>query len=698
MGALVPIYLAGLAALSLPLIFHLVRRTPRGRQEFSSLMFLSPTVPKLTRRSRLDQLLLLLLRLAALALVVFAFSRPFLRETSLLALSDLSGRRVALLIDTSASMRRGDLWQQAVKQAEKEIDDLNPQDDLALFAFGDRLLTIIDFAKEGAGPIADKPEVVRTRLKQLKPDWGSTDLGTALVAVAGEIDSTSDVQQSALEPQIVVISDFQAGSRIEALRSFEWPKQVPVVAHRVVLAKPTNATAQILPNEEGDELTETRIRVVNAADSNVDQFFLAWAKEPTFVKRPNETGVYVPAGQSRVIKLPRGADDLTAECIVLRGDDQEFDNAYYVVPPRKQAVTMLYVGSDKLDSPEGLQYFLRLAVANDPLRQVEVRLVEDKQILLTPTDPPPGAVVVSRTISPEWQTSLKSYVERGGLLLLVPESRDAAQLIPAFIDDVELTAAESLATASGKYLLLGEIDFAHPVFAPFASPRYSDFTKIHFWKHFSLSMKTPTKTHVVARFDNGEPALLERLSGQGRVMALTSGWQPGNSQLALSTKFVPFIGAILDLAGKDSEVAAGVSIHEPVALPSQKGKSAITVVGPGKQESRLEAGQTSFAATDRPGIYLAKTSPQPTRFAVNLAAAESNTAPLDLDQLAQSGVKMGVELTSNERLERVRQHRDTELEGRQKIWRWLVVVALGTLILESFLAGKAAQQLRPAAG
>ncbi len=43
---------------------------------------------------------------------------------------------------------------------------------------------------------------------------------------------------------------------------------------------------------------------------------------------------------------------------------------------------------------------------------------------------------------------------------------------------------------------------------------------------------------------NGEPTLLERLTGQGRVIALTSGWQPGDSQLALSTKFVPFIGAV----------------------------------------------------------------------------------------------------------------------------------------------------------
>ena len=67
MGVLAPLYLAGLAALSLPLILHLIRRTPRGRREFSSLMFLLPSPPRLTRRSRLDQILLLLLRLAALA-------------------------------------------------------------------------------------------------------------------------------------------------------------------------------------------------------------------------------------------------------------------------------------------------------------------------------------------------------------------------------------------------------------------------------------------------------------------------------------------------------------------------------------------------------------------------------------------------------------------------------------------------------
>jgi predicted nuclease of predicted toxin-antitoxin system len=704
MGVLLPLYLAGLSALSLPLIFHLVRRTPRGRQNFSSLMFLAPTIPKLTRRSRIDQILLLLLRLAALALVAFAFARPFLREASLLSLADLSGRRVAILIDTSASMRRGDLWQQAVAQAEKEIDELNPQDDIALFTFSNRLQTIIDFTKDESAAIQDKPQVVRNRLQNLQPDWNTTDLGTALVAVASELDSTGDAQQSALEPQIIVISDFQAGSRTEAVRSFEWPKRVPVVARPIKLVKTTNAFVHVLPNEEGDELTETRVRVVNAADSKIDQFYLNWVsdlsptKQPSETKKAHETAVYVPAGQSRVVRLPRGIDDLAANRIVLRGDDQDFDNAFYVVPPLKQAATVLYAGLDKPDSPEGLQYFLRLAVANDPLRQVEVHSINDPQPLFAPGDASASLVVVSQAVSAEWQTLLKSYVERGGTLLLVPENPAATQLLPVFFDDLELHEQTDQdakpATPANKYLLLGDIDFAHPIFAPVAGARYSDFTKIHFWKHLPVSLKTPAKTHVIARFDNHDPALVERLSGQGRILALLSGWQPRDSQFAVSSKFVPFVSAILDLACGGPGTTASVAVNEPVNLPRDKASVAITVQKPDGRESSVAAGQLTFTDTDRPGIYLAKTTPKETRFAVNLAASESNTAPLDLEQLEQSGVKMGIELSRAERVERIRQQRDTELEGRQKIWRWLMVLAIGTLILETWLAGRQERALK----
>ena len=721
MGILVPLYLAGLTALSLPLILHLVRRTPRGRQEFSSLMFLSPMPPRLTRRSRLDQILLLLLRLAALALVTLAFCRPFLREAASLSFADLTGKRLAILIDTSASMKRGDVWQQAIKAAEKQLDDLNPQDDVALFAFSDRLRTVIDFQKEGAAPISDKPRVVRNQLKSLQPDWGSTDLGTALVAVAGELDTASDVRQSPLEPQVVVISDFQSGSRIEALQSFEWPERVPVVTLRVSPTNTTNAHAQVLPTEEGHELADVRVRVVNAADSRGDQFTVEWSE---FVVPPSggkatdhpkvglRTDVYVPPGQTRIIRVPRGSDSLQADRIVLRGDDHDFDNTFFVVPPRKLEATLLYAGRDAAEDPEGLQLYLRLAVANDPLRQVDVRALDASKPLAAPGDAAPEMIVVSHSVSDELRTSLTKYVEAGGLLVLIPDGDVAATSVTSFLDDVILSRATTVSAVPfepstartadtavaresrpEKYLLLGEIDFTHPLFAPFAGPRYSDFTKIHFWKHRPVTLKTPATTRVVARFDNGDPALLERSVGQGRMLLLTSGWQPEDSQLALSSKFVPLIGALLDLACGGTEVAESVAVGQPVTLQSSTPPGPIVVQTPVGREVRLDAGLSMFTETDQPGIYRAKSGSTETRFAVNLFASESLTAPLDLEQLEQRGVRMGTEKTRAERIDRIRQQRDTELESRQKVWRWLIVVALGLLILETWWAGRAERQV-----
>ena len=115
---------------------------------------------------------------------------------------------------------------------------------------------------------------------------------------------------------------------------------------------------------------------------------------------------------------------------------------------------------------------------------------------------------------------------------------------------------------------------------------------------------------------------------------------------------------------------------------------AIVIHTPDGRDVRLEAG-SNFTDTNQPGIYRANVGSTETLFAVNLSATESNTAPLDLEQLEQRGVRFPVEQTRNERVDRIRQQRDTELEGHQKVWRWLIVLALTTLIVETWWAGRA---------
>jgi hypothetical protein len=720
MGILAPLYLAGLAALALPLIFHLVRRTPRGRQDFSSLMFLSPSPPRLTRRSRLEQIFLLLLRLAALALVAFAFSRPFLREAASLSFSDLPQRRVAILLDTSASMRRDNLWQQALRQVEHELDQLTPHDEVALYTFGDRLQTVVGFDSGTHDAKSSRAEFIRQSLQGLAPGWGGTDLGSALVAVAGELDAASDVKQLPAEPQIVLIGDFQKGAAIEALQAYEWPKKVHVVPRQLSASGKTNATVQLLVGgEEEPGGAEPRVRVVNSADSAGDQFFVRWDVQQPPRKGNKQSGpagevaVYVPPGQTRVVKLPRLAGALAADRIVLRGDDQDFDNTYFVVPPKQREVTILYAGADAADDPQGLLYYLKLATGGDPLWKVAIEPLTDAKALAD--EPRPQLVVVSGEVSAELQAELKVYVERGGTLLAVPIDEKAARLLPALVPEIgvpEIEVGEPAAQGEGDFLLLGEIDFTHPLFAPFAQPRYSDFTKIHFWRHQPLKVagtlrvpsdgkEVPPQANgvqsgplVVARFDNGDPAVIEASLGEGRVMVLASTWRPDDSQLALSSKFVPLVAAMMEQASGTGAVLASAIVGQPVGLPDRK--SGLVVVTPSGKEQKIDADAKRFDAASEPGVYRVRSLADESQFAVNLPTAESNTAPLDLEQIEQFGVQLAGSKTKAERLDRVRQQRDTELESRQKIWRWLLVAALGVLVFETVWAGYSARQIERA--
>ena len=108
-------------------------------------MFLTPSPPRLTRRSRLDNILLLLLRGLALTLLAIAFARPFLRRAASEITEDAPQERIAVLVDASASMRREDLWQQAVAAARQAVAEARPLDQIAVYVFDESLRTIASF-------------------------------------------------------------------------------------------------------------------------------------------------------------------------------------------------------------------------------------------------------------------------------------------------------------------------------------------------------------------------------------------------------------------------------------------------------------------------------------------------------------------------------------------------------------------------
>jgi hypothetical protein len=108
---------------------------------------------------------------------------------------------------------------------------------------------------------------------------------------------------------------------------------------------------------------------------------------------------------------------------------------------------------------------------------------------------------------------------------------------------------------------------------------------------------------------------------------------------------------------------------------------------PDGTETAAEAG-AKFTATDQPGIY--SVSPGTLRFAVNLAPDESRVAPLAPERFTSLGVPLrnAIAPTPAELALRESKAEAIEIEQRQKVWRWLVVAALGVLLLETLIAGR----------
>jgi hypothetical protein len=698
---LAPFFLLGGLAIAGPIIYHLVRRTTRDKTTFSSLMFLQPSPPRLSKRHRFEHILLLILRCAALALLALGFARPFLRQAPIIDPTAAQPKRIVVLVDTSASMRRDGVWAAARSRAEAVLRRAGPADHVAVFPFDRRAAALVSFEDWNRTAPADRVAFAVGRLGALAPTWAGTRLGNALVTAAEALAEGEDGKVAPGPRQVVLVSDLQSGSRLDALQAYEWPKGVELMLEPVAARNVTNAGVQFVadgPDSTRAADAPVRVRVTNAAESKREKFQLGWTRPSAAVGGAATAGeffgapieAYVPPGQSRVfsVPLPKGVAGL--EQISLRGDDEDFDNTTYVIPPAQQRATVLWIGGDVAEDVKQPLFFLRRAFAETPRVAVQVIASAPTAPLLPADVQAANMIFVTDAVSAETAAALREQALAGKTLIVAPKSAALGPTLGALLGRPDLTLSEG---RPSNYAMLAEIDFQHPLFAPFADPRFSDFTKIHFWKYRKLDLSGIVGARVVAKFDSGDPALVEVPTGKGRIYVLTSGWQPEESQLAVSSKFVPLMWSLLELSGGVGSFATQYVVGDRVALPSEG--AAASVRPPSGAPVALAAKAVEFTDTMQPGIYLVEGGAKPLRFAVNLDANESRTTPLAVDELEQLGVPVArAKVETAATLESKTLLQGVETENRQKLWRWLVAATLVILLIESALAGWTAR--RPA--
>jgi hypothetical protein len=705
MNFLSPWFLLGGLAVAGPILFHLIRRAARDRVPFSSLMFLRATPPRITRRRKLENLWLLLLRCLALVLLATAFARPFFSRDIALPSSPAEARQIVLLVDTSASMRREGLWAKARAVAESYLDKAKPADQFAIMTFDREPRVLVSFADWTSWSADQRSGLTRERLAAIQPDWMNTQLGLALTSAAEQLMNDSPAAAPVAQREVILISDLQEGAKLDGLQGHDWPTGVKVSVERVEPSRKNNAGLEILPAANaktgGDDAVH--VRVANSRDSNREKFQLAWASENGGGSEPME--IYLPPGQTRSFTAPKLPSTRTSQ-LKLSGDEESFDNTSYYVTPEFERATIAWFGKESVNDPEKLRYYIERVFPEGPRQAVQVMRPYTNSAFSPEMLSRAAFAVIADNLASEEIAPVRNWLTRGKSALLVLTD---SQMAPTLTALAGLPDAQMI-EVTNNFALLGEVDFSHPLFAPFADPRYSDFTHIHFWKHRRWEIPTGAQAKVLAKFDDGSPALTQMTIGSGNLLVLASGWNPADSQFAVSSKFPPLMQRMLDWSGADSPVRfqflTGDTIPGSAAAPAaslELGKlagetpalPAVEWQKPDGKKVTLNAA-APFTDTDIPGIYTVTIGGKQHRYAVNLSLDESRTAAIAPDELARLGVPLqfGPEISVAQLQTQQHHLQQAELENRQKLWRWLIAGVLAVTLGEIMLGGWLARRIK----
>ena len=698
MSFLTPLYGLAALAIALPIVFHLVRQRPKLRREFSSLMFLDAVPPRLSQKSRIENWLLLILRIAAIGLLVAAFTRPYWNLAKEAEVQGSSVRRV-LLIDTSASMRRMGLFDRALEKAKEFIQQGSGNDVVAVYAFDKTLKPLFSLDTASSMSPLDRKQAAVRALESAKVTWFDTDLGNALVTASDLLLADTDaVDESMSEAnEIVVVSDLQSGTSLDKLSSYNWPRNCKVRFERVEAITTGNASFRFL--NESNDVSDTepksdaklpakdtslatggdagfqRIRVTNDSKASESKFKIAWAGNEGKPVADAGVACTVPAGESLVVRVPVQPKDTSY--LELQGDNVDFDNRVYSTVREPYQSKVICLDTDEMSKESSLSYFVQHLPFSSETRSVAFESRKPAGTEDWPTAESSPLVIASHRLEERDLDGLSSYMEQGGNLLWVWDcalgSRSGGVDYARGLERLVGLADARVEEWQGKdYAMWQRIDFRHPLFVELADSRFNDFTKVRFWSHRVLEINE-SNTQVLSRFDDGSPAFIAIPKGNGMLWLMTAGWQPTQSQLALSSKFVPILSGLFRISAKDSSVNVAWTVGDQI-----NADVGVKVFDPNGKE-------IADAVFTEPGVYQSVNSRgEKTSFAVNLIEAESTVASLDLERIE----RLGVNLSNDNRPAVVReaaqrQLRAVELEAQQGWWRWLVMGVLGAVSLES---------------
>ena len=431
--------------------------------------------------------------------------------------------------------------------ANKVIADCRPGDQLAVFSFDAQTHPLLSFHESATLDPARRDAVAKAMLGQLAPSWGGTNLGQALIDAVSAIEDVADTSEKSgrMPRRVVLISDLPQGSRLEALGDFEWPSDVELelkTVHRCRLeCGPADACRIRRSGSCRRRATSGGSGCSMTQSSRREKFELIWVDENgketadppgrgLRSARREPRGARAPAQGFGVVSFPpaarRRATDSTTRSISRMSDARRRPSSTLapIGPTIRPAFSI--TSSEFSSTLRGARSSIVASASEQgrPARTALFRAARDR-------DSGDG-----RRRTPACS---KQYVRGGGTVLYVVTAPGRAETLA---DDCGCRRLGTLRNRTSTRRDAGRNQVRPPALCAAGRRPVQRLHQDPFLEasadQTGIAGRLAT---VLARFEAGDAAVVEKAEGKGRLVVFASGWQPADSQLARSSKFVPLM-------------------------------------------------------------------------------------------------------------------------------------------------------------
>ncbi len=503
-----PLFLIGAIAAAVPILLHLFHRKTEVVIDFPAVRLLTRAPAHQHRRRRLRELLLLVLRVAALVLLAVSFARPYLAGA---AAPDAVPVTV-IAVDTSMSLSAPNQFDRAKEAALGAVDAAPASHAIALVSFADSAAVPVE-------PTTDR-SAARAAIARLAPGPGGTRYRTAL-SRASEVIGARDAR-------VVIITDLQQAGW-EANDDGGLPDGIDI---EIVSIAPPAANVAVTFAERRDTRVLASIQNYGSLEAKTTARLILEGRE---LARADVT--VAPLASADVELTARLPPTGRAEIRIDDGPGYQLDNVRHFLLDSPSAVPILVIVADPIGSTGGLYLERALNVAGGG-REFRVDVLDGRAVAkFGQADLERRAVVFvlgTRTLDRAGRDLLKTYIARGGqVLVALGPDVDAGTISDSVGAHVSLV--EAPVRTPGATLVAS--DGRHPIFRPFLNPSGA-MGDVQVEQYRRLNDQRDRT--VLARFSGGDPALTEQVVGEGRLMIYTSDLDNQWSRFPLNPAFVPF--------------------------------------------------------------------------------------------------------------------------------------------------------------